>query len=368
LPLWTGAHLIEFLPSARGDMAAQARLIVGFAVLRVLMVALAAVSGRADIVFAMLVLYALIKLTVGLHDMARHEGLAMLPLDRASLRSQLVYVVPFGLSSALFLLRGQADQWVAATMFPAAAFAAFSIGAIVMQVTTLVRNSVTFSISARLSRLQAEHDEAGMLRLNQRANIASAVVLLPTLVLFAVLADHIVTVVYTARYAQAAVIIRINALALAGVAVEVTTVTIALNQGRYLLRSDVFLLLLGIASGVLGASLLGIPGAALGNVVTLAAGNAYGFWRVAHVTGVPVRQLQQWALLLRILLAALCAGAATLLLDRANLLDAPLAEALLLGAAFAPAYALMLRLTGALGPVLALFGRGPRSAAAMAQR
>lgn len=365
LALWVAASLIEFLPNARGDVPGQARTIVALAVLRVLMVAAAALSGRADVVFAALVAYAAIKFALVLAHVARHYGYVRgwrrTPEEGAqhpapgSLRTQLVYVLPFGLASALFLLRGQADQWVAAALFPAATFAAFSIGAVIMPVVALVRNSVSNAIAPRLSALESSKDQAGMLRLNQRANLASAFVLLPTLALTAVLAEHIVRVVYTDSYLLAADVMRINALALVGVAVEVSTLTVVLNQGRFLLAVDATLLGVSLAAGVLGATLFGVPGAALGNVVTLALGNAFSFWRVAHVTGVPLRRLQQWGTLLRILGAALGAAALAVLLDRAALVRAPLPEALLLGAAYAAAYAVLLKLAGLLPEARALF-------------
>ncbi len=355
LTLWVAANLIDFLPNARGDVATQARIILALAVLRVAMVACAALSARADLVFGTLVAYAAIKLAVALHHIRRHYGARMLPLDRSALRTQLVYVLPFGLASALFLLRGQADQWVAAAMFAPAAFAAFSIGAVVMPLVALVRNSVSNAIAPRLSKLESASNQAGMLRLNQRANLASAFVLLPTLTLMAVLAVHIVTLVYTERYLLAADVMRINALALLGVAVEVSTLTIVLNQGRFLLAADAALLLVSLAASLAGAMMFGLPGAALGNGLTLALGNAFSFWRVAHVTGVPLRRLQQWGVLLRILLAAIGAGALAVLLDRANLVHAILPEALLIAAVFSASYAALLILAGLLPEARSLF-------------
>lgn len=356
LSLWVAGQLIEVLPMAGEDMAGQARMIVGLGVLRVLMIAASALSGSAETVFITLVAYAAIRLGLALRHISRHYGLAPFVVNRLTLREQAIYVAPLGMSTALFLLRGQADQWVAAALFPAAVFAAFSIGAIIMQVASLVRNTVTFAISSRLSTLESNADQAGVLRLNQRANVAAAVGLLPTLTLFAVLAVHIVTVVYTERYLIAADVIRMNALALAGVAVEVTTINIVLKQGKALLGADIALLFLGIAGGLLGATLFGVPGAALGNVLSLAAGNVYGFWRVSTVTGVPLRRLQQWNLLLRILGAALAAGGLAVLLDRANLVSSVLGEALVIGVLYLPAYAATLALAGALPEVLALFG------------
>ena len=361
LAMWVAAGLAELLPTARGDVPGQARLIVALALLRVALVAGAAIMGRAEIVFGALLAYAGVKLGVVLHHVGRHYGTPS-PADYAgALRQQLGYALPFGLASALFLLRGQADQWVAATLFPATTFAAFSIGAVIMPLVALVRNSVSNAIAVRLSALEAGRDQAGMLRLNQRANLASAFVLVPALALVALLAEHIVSVVYTAKYAIAADVMRINCLALLGVAVEVSTLTVVLNQGRFLLGADAVLLPLGVGAGLLGASLWGVPGAALGNVVTLAAGNAFSFWRVARVTGVPLRRLQQWGTLLRILGAALGAAGLCTLLERAKLVCAPLPEALLLGAAFLALYLAMLGLAGLLPEARALLGPAPAS-------
>ena len=358
LVLWVAASLAEFLPSARGEPGRQALVIVVLACLRVAVVGLAAMSGRAEVVFAALLAYAALKLALVLLWVWRYYRAPLLPLQTRALRTQLAYALPFGLGSALFLLRGQADQWVAASLFSAAAFAAFSIGAVIMPLVALVRTSIANAISARLSSLESQSDRPAMLRLNQRANLAAAFVLLPTLVLTAVLADHIVTLVYTPVFLAAADVMRINCLALLGVSVEVSTLTMVLNQGRFLLAADAVLLPAGIAAAALGAVLWGLPGAALGNTVTLAAGNAFSFWRVARATGVPLRRLQHWRALLRILAAAACAALPALLCDRAALLRKPLAELLLVAVVYALAYLLMLRLLGLVPQARELLGRG----------
>ncbi len=340
LTLWVAASLAEFLPSARGDVGRQARLIVALAVLRVAAIALAALWGRVELVFAALVAYAAFKLALVVGevrrqdtdvDPARSDGCGGPPppppppsAHESLLRTQLAYALPFGMAGALFLLRGQADQWVAAALFPPAAFAAFSIGAVIMPLVALVRTSVANAIGARLSALEARRDVAGMLGLNQRANLAVAFVLLPVLVLTAVLAAHIVALVYTSAFLAAAAVMRVNCLALLGVAVEVSTLTLVLNQGRYLLAADALLLPLGLAAGIGGAVLWGLPGAALGNLLTLGAGNAFSFWRVARATGVPLRRLQRWGALLRILACALAAAVPALLLLHAGMWDAAL--------------------------------------------
>ena len=376
LTLWVAASLADLLPNARGALLAQARLVLALALLRVALVglvALAALSGRVDAVFGALLAYAAIKLALVLREIGRHYGWRIWPRERGALRTQLAYALPFGLGSALFLLRGQADQWVAAALFSAQAFAAFSIGATIMPLVALLRNSVGNAIAPRLSALQARRDMDGMLRLNQRANLAAAFVLMPALALCALLAAHIVTVVYTAAYLDAVAVMRINCLALLGVAVEVSTLTVVLGQGRQLLAADALLLPASVGAAWIGASLWGLPGAALGNVVTLLAGNAFSFWRVARATGVPLRRLQQWGALLRIAAASALAAVPALLLERTlgaasaparGVADAsPLAEALLIGAAYLASYLALLALAGLWPQASVLFGRRPASLA-----
>ncbi|MBC7452603.1 MAG: hypothetical protein H7335_02655, partial [Massilia sp.] len=108
LTLWVAASLAEFLPNARDDTQGQALVIVALAVLRVAMVAMAAIWGRADIVFGALLAYAAIKLGVVMHHAWRHYGAPASALLSGrypgALHRQLAYVLPFGLASALFLL------------------------------------------------------------------------------------------------------------------------------------------------------------------------------------------------------------------------------------------------------------------------
>lgn len=359
LTLWVAASLIEFLPNAEGNVPSQARIIVLLAILRVVGVGLGALSGKVEVVFGCLLAYALVKFLFAYGYIGWNYGWKVWRVQRTSLGVQLAYVVPFGLSSALFLLRGQADQWVAAVLFSPASFAAFSIGIVVMPLVALIRNSVNNAITPRLSALESSSDQTGMLRLNQRANTATTFVLLPFLALVAVLADHLVTLVYTAKYAAAADVMRINVVALLGVAVEVSTLTIVLNQGRFLLKVDFLLLLVGIAAGYAGALLFGLPGAALGNVLTLGLGNAFSFWRVSRLTGVPISKLQQWTIIGRVAFASLMAAVAAWIVDRLDVFTPLFLEACLISGAFALVYFLMLQAVGGMRIARDILGRTP---------
>ena len=113
------------------------------------------------------------------------------------------------LSNALYALRAQADQWVAASLFALSSFAAFSIAAVVGHVVHIFRHSVIEAFLPTMSRLQAAGDVRGMMKMNSRANVMVGTLLYPLLAFAFVFAEEIVTLVYTAAYVEAAPVMRV---------------------------------------------------------------------------------------------------------------------------------------------------------------
>ena len=101
----------------------------------------------------------LLKLALLLVYVRRYHGLRGPWFERAHvLVGQFRHSAPFGLSSALYPLRGQADQWVAASLFALSSFAAFSIAAVVGQRGDVFRHSVLEAFLPSMSRMQAAGD------------------------------------------------------------------------------------------------------------------------------------------------------------------------------------------------------------------
>lgn len=362
LSIWIAAGLADVLPSAFGKVTEQAALILVLALLRVVAVAGAATSGNLSHVLFALVVYAGLKLGYVFYFIQHRAFGVKWQLSRALVWEQWHYVFPFGIASALFLFRGQADQWVAASMFSKTEFAAFSIGVIIHPLVSLVRNSVNSAITPRLSSLEANRDVPAMLRLNNQANLAVAYFIFPLLGLVWLLADHIVTIVYTATYIAAADVMRVYVIALLGVAVEVSTLTFVLAQGRFLVLVDAFMLLAAVVFGYFGALWLGLPGAALGGCFTLVAANAISFFRVSRLTNVPMAKLQHWSLILRI---SASASLAVLVVVGFRSVFPPLAsmlmDAALISLVFGLAYLPFLALFGTVRPgVAVILGKSKR--------
>ena len=308
--LWVLASLLDLLPTIEERVAWQARATVGLAALRSVALSLAAfVTGELAPVLWVLLAFVGFKVALLLFYVARYHGLRP-PLARwRVLRHQVGYAAPFGATGALYGLRLQADQWVAAALFSVGQFAAFSIAAVLGPLVNLCRQSALHAFLPGMSRQHAAGDVAGMLALNRRANAMVAAAVFPLLAFAFVFAEEIVTVVYTAAYGDAAPVMRVYIVGLAALVIELTSLVLLLEQGSFALRLGAAVLAASVALSWGAAQAFGLAGAAAGSVAAVYLDLGFTLRRIAQRTGVPLAQLQDWrALGLALLLGALAAA------------------------------------------------------------
>src|SRR4029078_7708077 len=219
----------------------------------------------------------------------------------AIFRGQIHYTAPFGVSSAAYVLRGQADQWVAASLFTLHSFAAFSIAAILGQVVNLFRNSVVEAFMPSMSRMEAAGQLKSMMEMNARANAMVGLLLFPLLGFVFAFAEDIVTLIYTASYVDAAPVMRVYLIGMLALVVELNSVLQLLRQGVFNLGLSLLILAVSVPLSWAGGVELGLAGAAIGSAVALYLDRCLVLRRISRITGVPVRNLQHWKSLARYL-------------------------------------------------------------------
>ena len=315
IALWVLSTLLDYLPSVEERIGWQAWATGSVGVARAGLVAAAAwFTGDMQVILYLLLATVLFKLLLLAVYVQRWHGIGRPWFERKAFAEQFRCSAPFGVSNALFVLRAQADQWVAASLFALSSFAAFSIGWLVWQVVHIVRHSVLDALLPSMSRTEAAGDVRGMMAMNSRANVLVGALLYPLLAFAFVFAEEIVTVVYTATYAGAAPVVRVYVLGMIAMAVEVGSVTLLLRQGGFAMRVSALLL---VASVILSWSLaqeLGLAGAAAGSVITLYLDRAVLLRRIVRLTGISLRQLQDWRSLAWALFSSVLAAAAAWLL------------------------------------------------------
>jgi len=316
--LWVVAYLLDFLPTIEERIPLQAFANISVASTRAVLVAGAAwLTGDMALILWLLLAVVVLKVSLLFAYVGRFHGWRR-PWFRGSVfAGQIRYTAPFGFSSAFYVLRSQADQWVAAALFTLHSFAAFSIAAILLQLVNLFRTSVLEAFMPSMSRMEAAGDVRTMMQMNARANAMVGMLLFPLLGFAFVFAEELVTLVYTAAYVEAAAVIRVYILAMLPLIIEYNSVMAFTRQGMFVLRTNLVMLAVAVPLSWAGGTYLGLAGAALGSALSLYIDRIIFLRRIATVTGVPVREQQHWRALGRYLAwAALATLAAWLVGDK----------------------------------------------------
>jgi O-antigen/teichoic acid export membrane protein len=113
--LWVASILVEHLPTIEERIGWQASVTLGVSGLRIVLLAAGAwLTGDMRVLLWLLLVVVLMKLGLLLLYVRRFHGFGRPWFQRDVFSEQFRHAAPFGISSGLYSLRGQADQWVAA--------------------------------------------------------------------------------------------------------------------------------------------------------------------------------------------------------------------------------------------------------------
>jgi len=307
--LFAVTFLLDMLPTIEERVHWQAAMTITLSLMRTLTLGCAAwLTGSLSVLIDLLMALMLFKLLLLLAYIGRMHGLAGPWFNRQAFIGQFHHAAPLGISSGLYGLRAQADQWVVAKMFALENFAVFSIAAVLGPMVNLCRQSVNHVFLPTMSRLQAAGDMTGMVGLNSRANVMVATLVYPLLAIAFAFAEEIITLIYTHSYADAAPIMRIYVAGLVIFVVELSSLLLLLREGAFAWRLNLAALVASIAISWIGAVKFGLVGGALGSTVVLYGDRISTLRRLSVATGIPLRQLQDWPALASLLAFAAVAG------------------------------------------------------------
>ncbi len=343
IALWVIAAPLDSLPLVDERVSWQAKRIIILSAIRGAGLSLAAfLTQDFGYVLLALLAFVLLRIVVLLKYLALHHAEQAPILRWRAFADQVSYAAPIGAAGALYGLRTQADQWVAAALFSLGQFAAFSIASVLGSLMNLFRLSVNYAFLPSMSRLEAAGDIPGLLRLNGQANAMVATLVCPLFAFVFVFAEEIVTLIYTGTYIDAAPVMRIYIAGLAPLVIELSTVTMLLRLAPFVMGVNLVTLMLAVPLNWIFAQRIGLAGAAVGTVATIYLDRIVTLWCIARRTGVPLRQLQDWrAIGEPMLFSVLAAAFAWSLVSRIPAAIAPPAGAALGGVLLIAAYAAM---------------------------
>ena len=303
--LWIVSNILDTLPTADGNVLWQAKAIIGLSVIRTLALSGTAIlTGSITAVLWALLAFVLFKLTLLTAYMVSHYGIGKPYASKCTFREQAGYAIPFGLAGMLYNLRGQVDQWIVATLFTVSQYAAFSVASVLAPLVGLFRQSMNQAFMHRMSMHQADGDTAAMLDINNRANVALALILFPLLALAFAFPHALISLIYTTAYVQGGDVMRVYVVGMFALSVELNNVILLLNEGKFATRVNIVALCVCIAGSLVFVQIYGLAGAAVGSVIAVFVERILTLNRIGKRLSLPLRELQDWSTLGKILLAA----------------------------------------------------------------
>lgn len=280
------------LAIAEGRIIWQFSADLGIALVRTVLIFMAAVfTHELAWVVAALVMETVLRVAVTLAYLQTRPGGGRVRCEPGLMAAQLRYSFPFAVGASLYGLRVQSDQWIAAGMFPSAAFAALTIGAVVLPVATLIRQPINSAMLPRLSAAFASGSHTEVHRLLLKASCAATLLLVPIAGTLFVLAPEIVELVYTAQYLAAVPVMRAYLVLIMMQSFAIGYAMPILNLGKLAVRINAAGLVVSVATSLAGAWCFGLAGAALGSVVAFALCEAVNLHVIARLLGTSISDM-----------------------------------------------------------------------------
>ena len=215
------------------------------------------------------------------------------PPLREPWRDQLQFCIPSGVASLLAMLNRNLSNVIVARLLGTVALAQYAIGRFGEPVVATVRSSVSSVILPEMVRKGSSHGSTA-LALWQKGTVVNTIMLFPVVVLVARYAQPLVTMVFGASYATAALIMQIYMLVVIRECFDFAPALRAVNRTRPLVESNVAGLLTCAVAMLLLIPIAGLAGAMFAFVIASYVDASWLAWRTLSAYGVGIGQLLPW--------------------------------------------------------------------------
>ncbi len=236
--LWLFAAFLETAALALQEARLAAGFIVLFNVLKAsFMVFAVIVYGSVDsLLYAAIIMFA-VQSAVLVAFLQYRFPRFWTAIDLPFFRKQLAYALPFGFSVLLYVGQSDAHNYFVSHSFSAAEFAIYSVGCFQLPLIAMLYESVGAVMIPRMSQLQDENKKREILQLAVAATQKLAFFYFPLFAFLMIVADELITTLFTNDYAASANIFRINLFTLPLYCLMVDPITRAfIYAGRFLLK------------------------------------------------------------------------------------------------------------------------------------
>lgn len=235
--------------------------------------------------------------------------------DSASIREQVRYSLPLGLSLAGALVNRDVGKWMVAALRPAS-FGAFAIAATEVPLISLLPGSISAVLATRL--VDAFHRERRELahRYWMAATARASLVIIPATVAIILCAPQLLVLLFTRQYAAAVLPFQIFSLILLHRVTEYGGIMRAAGDTRSLWLATCVVLGGNVVMSLPLTLAFGMVGTALGAVLANVFSWMFALHRIARLVHSSMAKVFPWPTYLRVLGVATAAALLTALLAR----------------------------------------------------
>ena len=223
------------------------------------------------------------------------------------LRELFGFSIPLGLTDAVTVLYNRIDQLLIAGFFTAQTVAFYRTGAWQVPVVTTIAFSVGSVFTPHLRRLFSEGKAAQAISVWGEAIRKVSLVVVPFGLVFVVVAEELIEIVFTPEYSAAANVFRLYCLLVVGRVAAFGSVLVAAGRPTYALRAAIVSLVANVVFSVPLMLTVGFLGPAIGTVLAFIVHVVVYCWYIGRASQVPlstVFPIRDYAAILVVGLAA----------------------------------------------------------------
>jgi O-antigen/teichoic acid export membrane protein len=221
------------------------------------------------------------------------------------LATQLKVAIPTGLSNILGLINVEIDKIIISSFFAAKRFAVYANGAFDIPFLGTVSASVSSILMPEYVRLQKMGDIKGLIALWHKSIHKIALLFIPLMVFFFMVARDFITFMFSDTYAESAIIFQIY---LVGIMANMTwygTVLVSLGQSREPLYASAIGFCINVVLNYLFILKIGFLGPVIASVVTNYIVAAYYLYKVKKHVNMSWIDVYPWRTVFHILSIAI---------------------------------------------------------------
>jgi O-antigen/teichoic acid export membrane protein len=264
-----------------------------------------------------LVGYGVVRLGLSARLLAKYLGDSGAPLPRRTARDQLAYSIPLGAAQILWAMNRIIDKYVVAGFLSVAVYAEYVIGAWEIPLIPMIAYSVAAVMMPDLVTLARKGETRSLLSLWFKSIEKVAIIVLPAMVLFLIVAEEFIAVVFSEDYVNAALPFRIYTLLLFQRVTSYSAVLKAVGDTRAVTNHAVYQLLANVALTIPLLLLLGVAGPPTTTLVASVATWFYLLHRIRLSLSVDFSEVFPFGFYLRTLAVAFLAALPVVALDAA---------------------------------------------------